>query len=69
MLLQRSQRSLPACPRFPEGNKRASFQRLPSGFSEARSNLESQVEDQTIALGRELRSGEVSAILKRRATR
>ena len=32
VLLQRSQRSLPACPRFPEGNKRASFQRLPSGI-------------------------------------
>ena len=34
-----------------------------------RSNLESQVEDQTIVLGRELRSGEVSDILKRHGHR
>lgn len=33
--------------------------------AEVRSNLESQVEDQAMALGRELRPEEVSAILKR----
>src|SRR5215510_847895 len=32
--------------------------------AEVRSNLESQVEDQAMALGRELRPGEVSAMLK-----